>query len=63
MEYLLKHSPIKIQEFLTESTYATPEKTSNTISPRALRGYVLRLQSQAGLKLWALAESAILHEL
>ena len=51
MEYLLKHSPIKIQEFLTESTYATPEKTSNTISPSALRGYVLRLQSQAGLKL------------
>ena len=44
MEYLLKHSPIKIQEFLTESTYATPEPTSNAISPSALRRYVLRLR-------------------
>ena len=44
MEYLLKHSPIKIQEFLTESKYTsritTPETTSNAISPSALRGYV-----------------------
>lgn len=43
MEYLLKHSSIKIQEFLTESKYTTPETTSNAISPSALRGYVLNL--------------------
>lgn len=63
MEYLLKHSPIKIQEFLTESTYATPEKTSNTISPSALRGYVLRHKSQAGFNFGLEPTLLLVHEL
>ena len=47
MEYLLKHSPIKIKEFLTESAYTTPETISNTLSRNgSSRGYVILLKNQ-----------------